>query len=92
MSDDPIERAAREVDAERKDWHVIVKTYGGTVSMLRNLSLREAVEARSRLLPVHSNQLRVAMGGGGSFTVNPPSDIHSSWIIGPEGWVDRPKA
>lgn len=86
-ADDPTQRA---------DWHLIVRTRGGKVSILKNLTLRMAREARQRLRPrsevEHENAAKVAAIRGetmgySSWSWTPTdSDIEQSDIIGPESW------
>ena len=67
------------VDVNRSDWHVLTKTENGTVSMIRNLSLRNAVQVYERLDPWAG---RVS---GQMYSVN-GGDVSERHILGPDGW------
>lgn len=87
-------RAAKpKFDPTRKDWSLITKSYGGTVSILRNLTLREATELRERLNPFQTSYGPCADAGisyvaaGMSRTLrNDDGDLEEFIILGPEGW------
>lgn len=75
------------VDIESKNWHVLTKTRNGTVSMIRNLSLAEAVNVSTRLSP------SFGMEPGQTYMRNvQDSDIELNEILGPEGWDGCRKA
>jgi hypothetical protein len=69
----------------RNDWHVLTKTRGGTVSMVRNLPLAEAVKVYGALDPWRgrpSNGMYYASAG----------DIDFREILGPAEWDGCHKA
>lgn len=77
------------VDIESKNWHVLTKTRNGTVSMIRNLPLAEAVNVSARLDPMFG----VHMEPGQSYMRHcQDSDIELNQILGPEGWDGCRKA
>lgn len=79
---------------QRADWHVVTRTEGGAVSILKNLDLKTAVKARQRLKPrseVLLDQVRANPGRSFGYTVQ-SSDIIQSDIIGPDEWDGCTKA
>lgn len=85
----PQEESRMTFDPERKDWHVLIHTYGGAVSLIQNLTLHTAREVVLRTPKAHIEGYATGSphGGVGRWTTtNPPSDIRSISIIGPEGW------
>lgn len=69
---------AAPYDPTRRDWAVITQAHGGTTSILRNLTLHQAVETYKRLKPQW-------MRGSGMYHLNAGTIVDIS-IIGPEGW------
>ncbi len=82
----------------RNDFHVVSKTRGGTVSIVRNLNLAQARALQERLLPKHdfSGQQTLKRDDGSLMTISTrlyhvsDSDIVDVWILGPEGFTDPP--
>ena len=71
-----------ESQLDHKNWHVITKTRNGTVSMIRNLTLKEAFKVSNTLNPVRPS--------GVYFSCE--SDIELLKVIGPEEWDGCSKA
>lgn len=69
----------------RNDWHVLVKTEGGNVSLIRNLPLAEAVQVYNALDPFRGKV------SGVLYSVA-KSDTASREILGPADWDGCHKA
>lgn len=74
-------QSAAPYDPTRKDWAVITRTHGGTVSVLPNLTLHQAEQAAKRLEPSWFRPGRE----GQMFHLDHGTIVDVS-IIGPEGW------
>lgn len=63
------------------DWHVVARTHGGTVSILRNMPLRLARETAMKLRAWENN-----MRTGIAYEIADGAvvEVH---ILGPEGWT-----
>jgi hypothetical protein len=87
-------------DTSRKDWSVLCVAHNGTVSLIRNVTLREAEDLVKRLdpnrkineamdaffaLPVEE-RIRLGERKGTCRRIQ-DSDIDRREIIGPEGWT-----
>ncbi len=73
-------------DPKRKDWCVITTTDGGTVSILNNLTLDQALKAAAHLQPPWLRPESFSPEGGTRmFNIN-KGTITMVKIIGPEGW------
>lgn len=68
------------------DWHILVKTRGGTVSLLKNLTEEVARETMQRLTP-YWRRPDVKLPQGGVMYVSQDSDIEQLEAFGPEGRV-----
>lgn len=76
---------------ERKAWSILIKTEGGVVSILRDLTLSEAKSCYQRLDPNYGRHdvLYQTMKGGGYMGQGcslSPSDINLREVFGPEDW------
>lgn len=69
----------------RNDWHVLTKTHSGTVSMVRNLPLAEAVRVYEALDPHRGRS------GNYTFTIG-PGYVEFREILGPAEWDGCHKA
>lgn len=71
----------------RKDWTLITRARNGTVSVIRNLSLAEAVRTRNRLDPGWQFAQRAAGRSNYSeMRQSDPGEIAEFHITGPGGW------
>lgn len=74
----------RKVDSKRKAWSILVQTEGGTVSLIPNLTLHEALAMHASLDPWGGP---AATGVRTRSRIINDSDVKLRQIIGPEGWT-----
>lgn len=90
----------RTFDASKPLWSIMTKSRGGTVSVIRGLTLVEAAKTYERLDPwygvsdvsyqVHTDFLPDGcsfMGGCWSHRICSDGDIEIREVFGPEGWT-----
>lgn len=70
---------------QEDNWHVLTKTEGGTISIIKNVNLRTAFQIYEKLNPVRSGP------GGFSYSVN-KNHVVMTEILGPEDWDGCPLA
>lgn len=84
---------AKKIDPKRRDWTLITKSRGGTVSILKELTLAEALATYERLDQMYGQTYRVpknvnSYSYGGRICAD--GDIELRQIVGPEGWTMPP--